>query len=72
MDNSKKTWGKYLNSHSKELVQYHSIDPILKNEWAIKGIPRFVLIDKNFNIVNAYAERPSDAAVYEIIQGLLE
>ena len=72
MDNSKKTWSKYLKSHSMELDQYHSIDPILKNEWAIKGIPRFVLIDKNFNIVNAYAERPSDAAVYEIIQGLLE
>ena len=72
MDNSKKVWSKYLKSHLKELVQYHSIDPVLKNEWGIKGIPRFVLIDKNFNIVNAYAERPSDAAVYEVIQKLLE
>ena len=72
MDNSKKTWSKYLKSHSKELVQYHSIDPILKNEWCIKGIPRFVLIDKNFNIVNAYAERPSDTAICEKIQDLLE
>ena len=61
-----------MKSHSKELVQYHSIDPILKNEWCIKGIPRFVLIDKNFNIVNAYAERPSDTAICEKIQDLLE
>ena len=32
-------------------------------EYKIKGIPRFILIDPNGNIVNASAPRPSDPAL---------
>jgi thiol-disulfide isomerase/thioredoxin len=37
-------------------------------EYLIKGIPRFILIDPNGNIVNANAPRPSDEKLVETLQ----
>jgi hypothetical protein len=36
----------------------------------IKGIPRFILIDKEGNIVNANAPRPSDPYLKEVLSTL--
>ncbi len=36
-------------------------------EYGIKGIPRFILVDKNGNILNADAPRPSDAGIRTLI-----
>lgn len=54
-------WLNYLAEHHKDLTQYHSTDKALKAEWGIFYIPRFVLIDKDFTIINAYAPRPSSS-----------
>ena len=32
-------------------------------EYGIKGIPRFILVDQNGNILNADAPRPSDPEI---------
>ena len=40
--------------------------------WSIYYIPRFVLIDKDFNIVSAYAPRPSNPEAKEMIDSLLK
>lgn len=37
-------------------------------EYGIKGIPRFILIDKNGNILNADAPRPSDPEIRTLIE----
>lgn len=37
--------------------------------WDITGIPRFLLIDKDFNIISASAPRPSEK---DVIVPLLE
>ena len=71
-DTNHKAWIDYLNEHNKELKQYNCIDPKLRSEWAILYIPRFVLIDKDFNIVDAYAPRPSEAAAKTLIDSLLK
>jgi thiol-disulfide isomerase/thioredoxin len=71
-DNSKKTWKKYLESNPKKLPQYHSTDPALKEGWAIKYIPRFILINKDFNIADAYAPRPSEDSIREKLEYLLK
>lgn len=71
-DTNHKAWLNYLNAHAKELKQYNCIDPKLHSEWAIFYIPRFVLIDKDFNIVDAYAPRPSEAAAKTLIDSLLK
>lgn len=64
-------WHEYLNAHHKELTQYHSQDKALKTEWGIFYIPRFILIDKEFNIINAYAPRPSSEEINSIIDEAL-
>lgn len=71
-DTNHKAWTDYLNAHAKELKQYNCVDPKLHSEWAIFYIPRFVLIDKDFNIVDAYAPRPSEAAAKTLIDSLLK
>lgn len=71
-DTNHKAWLNYLNAHAKELKQYNCIDPKLHSEWAIFYIPRFVLIDKDFNIVDAYAPRPSETAAKTLIDSLLK
>jgi len=40
-------------------------------DYAIKGIPRFILIDGEGNIVNSDAPRPSSSDIREILDGLL-
>ena len=36
-------------------------DPyVVGDAWDITSIPRFLLIDENFRIINAFAPRPSD------------
>lgn len=69
-DTTTKPWLRYLNEHKKELTQYHSNDVALKESWAIMYIPRFILIDKDFKIVNAYAPRPSSEEISPLIDSL--
>lgn len=40
-------------------------------DYVIKGIPRFILIDKDGKMVKADAPRPSDPATADLIEGLL-
>lgn len=70
-DTTTKPWLRYLDAHKKELTQYHSNDLALKESWAIMYIPRFILIDKDFNIVNAYAPRPSSEEISPLIDSVL-
>jgi len=59
-DTNKKAWLSYLAHEKKALKQYNSVDTSLRTHWEIHYIPRFLVIDKNFNIVDAYAPRPSE------------
>lgn len=70
-DTTVKPWLKYLEAHKKDLVQYHSNDEALVTDWAILYIPRFILIDKDFKIVNAYAPRPSEKEIVTLIDATL-
>lgn len=64
-------WLSYLSEHHKDLTQYHSTDKALKSEWAIFYIPRFILIDRDFTIINAYAPRPSSEDIESTINAAL-
>jgi thiol-disulfide isomerase/thioredoxin len=42
-------------------VKEFLVDPfVVEKAWDLASIPRFILIDKDFKIVNAFAPRPSD------------
>ena len=71
-DENRKAWEGYLKSHPKDLPQYHSKDEALDVGWNIKYIPRFVLIDKDFKLADAYAPRPSSERIRETLNKLLE
>ena len=71
-DSNTKVWLSYLKAHKKELTQYYSQDKALKDDWAIFYIPRFILIDKNFKIVDAYAPRPSSDEISVLINATLK
>lgn len=71
-DNSKKAWLEYLNKEEKKTPQYHSSDSKLRKDWLIAAIPRFILIDKDFKIVDAYAIRPSSEKAKPYFENLLK
>ena len=71
-DTSREAWLAFLKAHKKQLPQYNTTDAALGEGWLIYAIPRFVLIDRDFNIADAYAPRPSQPEAAEAIRGLLE
>ncbi len=70
-DRTREPWLTFLKEHKKELEQFHSADMAMRDGWLLYGIPRFILIDKNFNIINAFAPRPSDEATIALIDSWL-
>lgn len=58
-DTNRKAWLGFLKAHKKELTQYHTTDQVIRKDWGVYYIPRFILIDKAFKIANAYAPVPS-------------
>lgn len=72
MDEDSEKWLAYLQKNEKKTVQYNSLDPVLKEKWNIRGIPRFVLIDSDFKILNPDAPRPSDKSTEQYLRELIQ
>lgn len=70
-DSRATTWKSYLKAHHKDLPQYISQDQALKDGWCVMYIPRFILIDRDFKIVNAYAPRPSEEGIEDLLNSIL-
>lgn len=70
-DRTREPWLAFLQEHKKELEQFHSTDLAMRDGWLLYGIPRFILIDKDFNIINAFAPRPSETETTALIDSLL-
>lgn len=71
-DKNKEEWINFITAHKKELPQYNSLDTKLDTDWAIHYIPRFVIIDKDFKIIDAYAPRPSEAKTKQLLEALIK
>lgn len=67
IDTNIKTWKNYLKSHPNTLPQYISTDIVLKEQWGITEIPRFILIDRDFIIESSYAPNPSNQETVRLI-----
>ena len=71
LDDNTEVWLNKLKGdadHGK-VLELFSTDPLVRTGWDITGIPRFLLIDKDFNIISASAPRPSEK---DVIVPLLE
>tara|TARA_R110002124_G_scaffold107047_4_gene259277 strand:+ start:4048 stop:5106 length:1059 start_codon:yes stop_codon:yes gene_type:complete len=63
-DKAKDKWKKMIKSKNLSGVQlFAGKDTKFMEEYQVNGIPRFILIDPNGNIVNSNAPRPSDSGL---------
>jgi len=72
VDTSKEAWMNYLKEHNKKGLQFFSNDKKIRTDWMLNGIPRFLLIDKDFTIIDAFAKRPSDPQLKAILKDLIK
>ena len=72
VDTSKSAWTNYVKDNKKEGLQFLSNDKKIRNNWMLNGIPRFILIDKDFKIIDAFAKRPSDPQLKVILKNVLK
>jgi thiol-disulfide isomerase/thioredoxin len=75
VDNSKdrEKWSKLVTEKKMSGIQLladKEFDSKFIKEYNIQGIPRFILIDANGNIVNAKAPKPSDPKLIELLNSL--
>jgi thiol-disulfide isomerase/thioredoxin len=74
VDDNKGAWEKMLKANNYEWIQIHAEkawkSKIIK-ENGIRGIPRFMMIDKEGNIVDVNAPQPSSDKIRPLIDSLL-
>lgn len=66
IDSDKAAWEKYLDEHKKNSVQYICNRSVFK-EYELIGVPRFMLVDKAGNFIEAFAPAPSAPAFEKLI-----
>ncbi len=74
IDNDKKAWEKYIQDNGLAGYQLHAPGGFrtkIIQDYYIKGIPRFILIDKAGRIIKDNAPRPSDISIEELINRYL-
>ena len=74
IDSNKEAWEKMVAEGEMKGIQVFidgAWNSTLTNDYNIKGIPRFMIVDKEGNIVNANAARPS-GKIKEVFDALLE
>lgn len=66
LDQDKAKWQSFIKKESIGSVQlYATHQQDLMKHWEISGIPRFALIDKDLNFIDAFADRPSSGKIIE-------
>lgn len=66
VDSDEKVWEDYLNEHEKTSIQYICNRTEFLN-YELSGVPRFIIIDKEGNFIEAFAPAPSEPAFEELI-----
>lgn len=65
IDTNTKAWKQFLAHKKSALPEYNCTDNKGQAAWNVTGIPRFILIDKDFKIINANAPAPSETEKIE-------
>lgn len=70
-DENKAVWEKFVRENEMTGIQLHlGKGKEMKDFYRIQGIPRFILLDKKGNIVNADMTRPSQQETKETLMAL--
>lgn len=71
-DQNKKAWEKMVREQNLKGIQLHiGSNSQFSKDYALQGIPRFILLDKNGSVVDNDALRPSDAKINSLLNELL-
>ncbi|MGE0076683.1 MAG: TlpA family protein disulfide reductase [Bacteroidales bacterium] len=72
IDEKKEHWKKFITAKPKTAVlQFIAVDnAALMNAWNVFGVPRCILIDKDYKIVDAYAPRPTTEEIKKLLDEL--
>lgn len=71
IDSSKAAWIKMVQEDQLGGIQLFGGNKAqIMNDYAIKAIPRFILLDKEGKVINKEMTRPSDPATEEALKGL--
>ncbi len=71
IDSKADTWKNFLKNEPHPLPQYLARESDLKEKWMLNGVPRFILIDGGFNIIDADAPWPSSGHLERLIEQAL-
>ncbi|WP_321282485.1 TlpA disulfide reductase family protein [Marinifilum fragile] len=66
IDDNKKKWENYLNKHEHKIPQFLSMRANFE-EYRLSGVPRFIVLDKDGNIIDAWAAKPSTGELEKLI-----
>ncbi|MNL73447.1 hypothetical protein D3C87_1989090 [compost metagenome] len=71
VDDNDPSWLDNLNKRKPKGIQWR-IDRAKLTEYGVETIPRYILIDKNFKVVEMDAPRASDAKLTALFEKLLK
>ncbi len=74
LDQNKEDWIKMIQEkdlHGYQLFADNAWRSSIVQDYVIRAIPRFILIDKSGKIVNVNAPRPSDSTIKKVLEDLL-
>jgi len=74
-DKDREAWEKMVKSKELkgvQLIKDYDADANISDLYKIQGIPRFILVDKDGSLADAYAPRPSSGEMEKVIEELLE
>ncbi|SMG35306.1 TlpA family protein disulfide reductase [Sphingobacterium psychroaquaticum] len=72
-DQDKPKWEEYVKTKHLKGIQLHAgVGNPLSTAYAVNSIPRYILIDKNGNLISADSPRPSDPKLKTLIEEWLK
>lgn len=63
-----KEWRKALSEEKPDWLQLSDISGAVAKSYVAAAIPKYILIDKNGNVINLNAPGPGDKSIYQLIQ----
>ena len=71
-DTNQKAWVKMVTTKGMKGIQLHFDDDSFMKQYMIKGVPHFILLDKEGKIVSSDMTRPSDPATSALFEKILK
>ncbi len=71
MDTDEKKWKKYVTQMKLEGIQLRAdkgLESIFASDYLLKGVPRFVLIDPEGQLISSVAPNPSDPSLLQLLE----